>query len=455
MMKHNALLAALILAGYGLLNTPLTMADEMLTSSTTLVQAKSAPADLTYLLALAIQHDANWQSTQFTAEAQKETYAQARSQLLPQLQYSVQTTSNEDRGSNFLGIGGKYNSNSQSIRLTQPLFRLDAWFGFKRAKAQYDQVNSELKAEYQALIIKVATAYFDWLKAEAQLNFSNAEEQAYQKQKEQAQLNFKAGLSALTDVYEVQAEADLAHARQIAARNQLALAKKNMQAMTSIAIDAVTTPEAPKISHATSMTFTDWVNFAKANNPNYRAAQQAVEAAQQTKRAQISAYGPQIDLVSSYTDGKNSTISTQPSERKSSQIGLQLSLPLWTSGQTTSRYRQANNQLHAADAHLNAVANDAAVKIGELLDQMKADQDILEAQQQAKKSSQLALTATQAGYRAGTRTIVDVLQAQSKQLSSAKDYQLAVYDALLHQLQFEQVIGRLSAETIAQLSTQK
>ncbi len=451
MMKPNFVLTAIII-GLGCAIASSANAEPMLTSTAPSVQAKSTVADLSELITLAVSHDANWKSTQFNAKAQQESYAQARSQLLPQLQYSAQTAINEDKGTNFLGIGGKYNSNSQSLRLSQPLFRLDAWFAAKRAKAQYNQIHAELESEYQALIIKVATAYFDWLKAETQLNFANAEEQAYRKQQEQAQLTFKAGLTAVTDVYEVQAEADLAHARQIIARNQLALAKKSMQAMTVVAVDAVAIPNSAVPQQFTEKSLADWTALAKAQNPDYLAAQQAVTAAKQAKRAQASAFGPQVDLVGSYTDGKNSTISTQPSERQSSQISMQLTLPLWTSGQTTSRYRQADNQLRAADAHLDAVASDAVVKISQLLDQLQADEDILVAQQQAKKSSQTAVSATQAGYRAGTRTIVEVLQAESKQLSSVKDYQTALYDYLLHQLQFEQATGTLSAKSVVQLS---
>ncbi len=424
----------------------------MLPSSSVEIQAKSSSVDLAQLLELAVQHDAEWQSNQLNAKGQQENYAQAKGQLLPQLQFTAQTAFNKDDGTN-LSTLRQYNSHSQSLRLSQPLLRLDSWFAMKHAQAQYAQTDAELASAYQTLIIKVATNYFDWLKAEAQLNFAEAQEQAYKKQREQVQLNFKAGIVGLTDVYEVQAAADLAHTRSITAHNQLITAQKNIQSSTEIAIKAIAPPTRTQLSQVIDQqSEAHWLQVAYAHNPNYQAAQKALEAAQQTKKEQASSFGPQVDLVGSYTDSSNTVLSAQQTQRQTSQLSLQLSLPLWTSGQTTSRYRQANYQTHAAEAHLTAVKRDVQIKVSNLLEQMKADQQILEAQQQAKQSTKTALMATQAGYRAGIRTIVEVLQAESAHLESIKDYQTALYDSLLHALQFEQALGTLSAQTAMQFS---
>ena len=61
----------------------------------------------------------------------------------------------------------------------------------------------------------------------------------------------------------------------------------------------------------------------------------------------------------------------------------------------------------------------------------------------AEGSSQLALEATQLGYRVGIRVNVDVLNAQSQLYQTRRDLARARYDLLLGTLRLRQASGRL------------
>jgi outer membrane protein len=61
----------------------------------------------------------------------------------------------------------------------------------------------------------------------------------------------------------------------------------------------------------------------------------------------------------------------------------------------------------------------------------------------AEGSSQLALEATQLGYRVGIRVNVDVLNAQSQLYQTRRDLARARYDLLLATLRLRQASGRL------------
>ena len=63
----------------------------------------------------------------------------------------------------------------------------------------------------------------------------------------------------------------------------------------------------------------------------------------------------------------------------------------------------------------------------------------------AEASSQLALEATQLGYRVGIRVNVDVLNAQSQLYQTRRDLSRARYDLLLATLRLRQASGRLVA----------
>ena len=59
-----------------------------------------------------------------------------------------------------------------------------------------------------------------------------------------------------------------------------------------------------------------------------------------------------------------------------------------------------------------------------------------------------ALVAIEAGYSSGTRTILDVLNAQNTLYSAKHDYANARFDYILDSLRLKQVAGILSKEDI-------
>ena len=74
------------------------------------------------------------------------------------------------------------------------------------------------------------------------------------------------------------------------------------------------------------------------------------------------------------------------------------------------------------------------------------------ARNEAIKSSQSALEATQTGYEVGTRNIVDVLVAQRRLFASQFDYANSRYDYVLNLLRLRESAGVLDERDIAELN---
>jgi outer membrane protein len=68
---------------------------------------------------------------------------------------------------------------------------------------------------------------------------------------------------------------------------------------------------------------------------------------------------------------------------------------------------------------------------------------------QVVKSTQTALAAIEAGFEVGTRTSVDVVNAQRNLYQSRRDHQAARYAYVLDGLRLKQAAGTLSDEDIA------
>ena len=67
----------------------------------------------------------------------------------------------------------------------------------------------------------------------------------------------------------------------------------------------------------------------------------------------------------------------------------------------------------------------------------------------AESSSQLALEATQLGYKVGVRVNLDVLNAQTQLFTTRRDLAKARYDVVLNGLKLRQASGQLKPEDVA------
>ena len=118
-------------------------------------------------------------------------------------------------------------------------------------------------------------------------------------------------------------------------------------------------------------------------------------------------------------------------------------MPLYSGGSIQNRIREtlvleerSRNDLEAARRTVTQTTRQAYYTLQSSTAQVKA----LEA---AEASSQLALEATQLGYRVGIRVNVDVLNAQSQLYQTRRDLARARYDLLLGTLRLRQASGRL------------
>ena len=139
-------------------------------------------------------------------------------------------------------IGHRYNSFSKSARFTQPLFRLDTWFNFKRSKALTSAAEADFAYQQQNLLIRTADLYFGVLRAIDNLNASISEEKAIKKQLDQTRQRYEVGLSAITEVQEAQLAYDVSLAAKIRREGELFSSKEALNALIGrevLSIDAL------------------------------------------------------------------------------------------------------------------------------------------------------------------------------------------------------------------------
>jgi outer membrane protein len=134
-------------------------------------------------------------------------------------------------------------------------------------------------------------------------------------------------------------------------------------------------------------------------------------------------------------------------------ISLQMSLPIFSGGQTSARVQQAVYRHRASRERLERTARDTEQQTRDAYLGVISDISRVAALKQALESSRTALKASEAGYEVGTRTAVDVLDAKRKTYVAEALYLRSRYDYLINGLRLKQAAGTLTVDDLAQVDT--
>ena len=411
-----------------------------------LPQSASAQS-LLELYEAAHSYDATYLSARALADSAPFRVEQSRALMRP----SATLSGSGARGQNLPTIGGNYGSNTIAATLAgrQPLFNRGNHATIAQAERSLESSLADLDTAEQDLMLRVSQAYFDVLGAQDTLQTTRANKTAIAEQLASAKRNFEVGTATITDTREAQARFDLATAQEIAADNDLVTKRIALDQLVGLNNVQPVQLGVPMTLPATAtMPVEELVNRAAVEHPSVRRAQVAYDVAQlETEKARAQAL-PTVDAVASLQSGHATIAAGITGYNSGASVGVQINLPLYTGGSVQNRIKEtivleekSRNDLEAARRVVIQTTRQAFYTLQSGAAQGKA----LEA---AEASSQLALEATQLGYRVGIRVNVDVLNAQSQLYQTKRDLARARYDVLLGTLRLRQAAGRLTPSDI-------
>ncbi len=422
------------------------------------IYAAVSPAQVTDLMqayTLAKKSDPEYQSAIAANLAAQESTPQAVSSLLPTLSAdftSTGTNIDSRMGSFFSGGAGvrdKYHSNDMNLRFTQPLYHKDSWIALDQSKYVVKQADTVFSFAGQSLMLRLAQSYFSVLSAADSLNFAIAEQDAFGQQLEQSQQRFQVGLIAITDVEEAKAGFDLARAQVIDAENQLDNAREALREITGKYANAVAgLGDSMPLQMPIPDNIDTWTETALKQNLELRGQHQQAERARLEIQRIEAGHLPTLDLIGNHNRATSNGGLSGASDTRTSSISLQLQIPIYQGGLVVSRTRQSR--------HLYQQALDEQERIRRSIQRSTRDSFLgvrsgisrVQALSQAVVSSQSAVEAIDAGFQVGTRTTVDVLDAQRNLFRSKRDYSDARYTYILDTLKLKLAAGTLSEDDL-------
>lgn len=364
--------------------------------------------DLESIYELALQTDATLKQAYDNELATMELLPQARANLLPLIEFSWNTNYTNTNNP----LLDRYNSFLWGANLTTPLLNLASWFQYRQTDDLIKSAVATYEDTRQDLIVRVTNQYFTILSSLEDLIFARSERIAFSRQLDETKQKFNAGVIAITDVNVAQARYDNAIAQEIAAINALHNQQVIMGEITGIPAKNINILKYNISLHRPvpdDMEY--WVKTALQQNYDLQAKRYDMAAAKVNISIQRAGHYP--TLTATGGANKSRSVPPEPVVAATNTVGVTLNLPLFNSGKIISQTRQAAIQYDTSkekeiQAQRNVMSNVRQAYRGVLtqISQVKA-------LQQSVISNKSALDATSAAFQVGTRTIVDVLNAQS------------------------------------------
>jgi len=346
-----------------------------------------------------------------------------------------------------------------TVSATQSLFNRPNDKTITQAEKAYEVARADYASAEQDLIIRVSQAYFDVLAAQDTLATARSSLAAISEVVASAKRNFEVGTATITDTREAQARYDLARATEIVAENDLSnkrIALDQLVGRVNVQPKQLAVPVA--LPAVTPSAVDDWVARANAEHPAIQRARLGLEVAQLETEKAKAGHLPTVGVSASVGRGHSSTAgqvnpsgayydSTSPST--SAGVSVSLSMPLFAGYAIQNRVKETVILEDKAQDDLAAVRRSVEQATRTSFYGVRSGAAQVSALEAAESSSQLALDATQLGYKVGVRVNIDVLNAQAQLYSTQAQLAQARYNVILAGLRLRQASGRLTAEDVA------
>lgn len=339
--------------------------------------------------------------------------------------------------------GRSWTSSSVDIQLTQPLFRgFKTVEGVAEARETVKAGRQQLLITEQQVLLDAATAYMNVIRDRRILALREQNVANLQRQANAAQARFEAGEVTRTDVSQARARVSGAKAQVASARSTLAESSARYAQIIGHKPDKLATPgfaNNPKTLSAA-------IEIASSVNPNIL---QAAHTQLAQEHAVEVAKG---DLLPSASLQANASLSNDSQfdsgETKSANIAGVLTVPIYEAGAVYSDVRRAK-QIESQRRIQVVEAGRAVVKgVTTAWNFLSAAREVIVSARAQVAAAAEALNGVQQEYLVGSRSTIDVLNAEQEVINARINLVSAEHDHVLASYELQAAIGKLTARNL-------
>ena len=404
----------------------------------------------------ALANDPDYLSARAARDAASESAAQGLAGLLPVATASYNRSQNSTDQTLTTLTGPReqtssYPSESRLVQLKAPILKPRAWFTYFQGKAQAASGEWKLRVQLQDLGNRTLQAYADVVDSRDAVALARAQVARSATRVQVQRRLFGAGDVTQVPVRDSEARLALDQVALHEEEDTLENASRNFELVTGLSA-AVVSGE-PPLRDASRLSVPgstrELLELASERNPELLAQRETREAAALEVKKAVSDHSPTVDLVAGYSQSNNGQDIAIGQRLTTTSIGIQISLPLYTGGQTQSAVRQAIANREKADMDLRSLQHRIELQARQSYLAFITARQKLDATGELLKSAELQRRAATQGIPAGVATEVELVEAEYQVANARREQTRARLSLMVSYAKIKALVGELDEQGIS------
>ncbi len=422
-------------------DTSLTQSESSLADQQVSYQAFKSALEATY------QNNPRIIAERKTFEQTGEEVNQALSGWLPSINLNYQRGRQRNRQpSNTAGGRDDWNyiaTEDQRLDISQPILRVDTYYDIGRANNTFYASGSQLISVTQNILLNAIGAYIDVVRDREILGLSQNNERVLEQHLGATRDRFDVGEATRTDVSQSEARLSRSEADTIQSTGSVAIAEAAFSRITGLKADEGLAY--PKTTPPIPATLEEAINVAQALNPRILSAKYTEEAADDAIGTAKAALLPTARVRGTMSRAKGAFTGI---DFDSDSVLVDVSLPLYQGGAQYSRVRAAKSDKSRRRYELMETMNEVRQQTVSAWEQYVTEMAAIESQKDTIVAAEVALDGVQQERLYGTRTVLDVLDAEQELFAARVDLARSERDRLFAVYNLLSILGQLSPQTL-------
>jgi outer membrane protein len=291
----------------------------------------------------------------------------------------------------------------------------------KAAAARVRAGQDGLRGTESDVFTAVVAAYMDVIRDEAIVGLNQSQVRVLQTNLEATQDRFQVGDLTRTDIAQSEARLALAQSQLQSAEAQLISSRERyVQVVGNEPGVLAQPPQLPGLPESVDVAVTK----ALSDNPDLLGAQKSADAARIDVKTARASRLPQVRLFAqdSYQNFLNTLGSTTTANISQTQnavsAGVQVAVPLYQGGGPSAQVRQAQARSGQAQEGVIEVERGVIAQTRSAYASWQASLGVIQSSEKAVAANRLSLEGVKAENSVGTRSILDILNAEQELLNS-------------------------------------
>lgn len=404
--------------------------------------------DLMKALSLAYSSNPTLQAQRARLRSVDEGVPQALSGWRPDVRFTADVGKLRRRTNNSSGFGSGDDDRtfySGGFRAIQNLYAGGTTEAeIEQAKHLVSAERARLMTTEQQVLLDAVTAYMDVFRDEAVLKLNVNNEQVLSRQLQATRDRFNVGEVTRTDVAQAESRLARATAERIQAEGDLEVSRAFFEQIVG---EKPTSVPAPGYPPSLPAAVEEAAQQARDGNPAVVSAVYDERAALANVQAVKGELLPSVDLVGEASRSRNE--GSDDRTINDITVTAELTVPLYQQGAVSSRIREAiqlagENRLQVEEARRAAIED---AKSG--FEQLLTARASIQSREAEVRAAKIALEGVEQEAAVGSRTVLDVLDAEQELLDAQVSLVRDQRDAIVASYQLLAAVGKLTARELS------